>query len=259
MASDPAPSLVVTGNLVRWRGGKLGRDLGVVVETWTDGSRAKVLLDAGEELNFALPTDVLSRVTFPEGATVVVKNDGSHGVVTDHLSMPTGVSVYPESRFPTVQRRPFPKTACVLHRSPTRRRCSAGRLTEAHSAHNLRVAATRLALAHQFDELSSLSNSRVEIKPHQVGVLHRVATYVPTSLPARGRGRAREDDRGRTDHQGAEGPRRREPCPRSRAVRDRLAVAVRAEDEVQRGLRPLQPGRRLNTSRRTIPARTSGR
>jgi SNF2 family DNA or RNA helicase len=44
---------------------------------------------------------------------------------------------------------------------------------------NLRVAATRLLFAHQFDELSSLSNSRVEIKPHQVGVLHRVATSYP--------------------------------------------------------------------------------
>ena len=33
--------------------------------------------------------------------------------------------------------------------------------------------------AHQFDELSSLSNSRVEIKQHQVGVLHRVATSYP--------------------------------------------------------------------------------
>src|SRR4029079_5479018 len=38
---------------------------------------------------------------------------------------------------------------------------------------------TRLLFAHQYDELSSLSNSRVEIKEHQVGVLHRVATSYP--------------------------------------------------------------------------------
>ena len=53
-----------------------------------------------------------------------------------------------------------------------------GKLDSARSV-NLRIAATRLLFAHQYDELSSLSNSRVEIKPHQVAVLHRVAATFP--------------------------------------------------------------------------------
>lgn len=44
---------------------------------------------------------------------------------------------------------------------------------------NLRIVATRLQYAHRYDELSSLSNSRVEIKPHQVAVVHRVTTSFP--------------------------------------------------------------------------------
>ncbi len=50
-------------------------------------------------------------------------------------------------------------------------------------AHNLRLAGTRLSFAHQFDELSSLSNSRVEIKPHQVGVLLVSPGYTPSIPP----------------------------------------------------------------------------
>src|SRR5439155_10366823 len=53
-----------------------------------------------------------------------------------------------------------------------------GELDTARSV-NLRLAATRLLFSHQYDDLSSLSNSRVEIKPHQVGVLHRVASSYP--------------------------------------------------------------------------------
>ncbi len=78
VATDGITPAFVTGNLVRWRGGQLGRDIGVVVETPLDGRMARVVLDVGEELNFRNPTAVLSRVEFAEGAPVVVKNDGSH-------------------------------------------------------------------------------------------------------------------------------------------------------------------------------------
>ena len=124
---------------------------------------------------------------------------------------------------------------------------------------NLRLAATRLLFAHQYDELSSLSNSRVEIKPHQVGVAPPRRDDVPAPLHPRRRGRARKDDRGRPDHQGAQGARRRQARPDPRAVGDRLPVAVRAEDEVQRGLRALQPSDRSPASRPSTLARTSGR
>ena len=95
VATDGITTTFVTGNLVRWRGGQLGRDIGVVVETPLDGRMARVVLDVGEELNFRNPTAVLSRVEFAEGAPVVVKNDGSHGgVVSSRLNLANGVSVY---------------------------------------------------------------------------------------------------------------------------------------------------------------------
>src|SRR5688500_8131958 len=93
-AMTDRPDRLAVGCLVRWRGGQLGADLGVVVEATTDGRRAKVLLDVGEEINFALPTQVLTRVEFAEGATVVVKNDGRYGVVTSRLATPSGIRVY---------------------------------------------------------------------------------------------------------------------------------------------------------------------
>jgi SNF2 family DNA or RNA helicase len=170
--------VLAPGNLVRWRGGQLGQDLGVVVESWMEGRRAKVLLDIGDELSFALPTDVLSRVVFSEGATVLVKNDGSHGVVTHQMSLPNGVAVYrialPDGSEKTVPEDSL-RPAQITNPATLLRRGEYGETFR----HNLRVAATRLAFAHQYDELSSLSNSRVEIKPHQVGVLSRVAATYP--------------------------------------------------------------------------------
>ena len=57
-------------------------------------------------------------------------------------------------------------------------RLRAGELNSPRST-NLRLAATRLIFAYQHDELSTLGNSRVELKPHQVGVVHRVAESYP--------------------------------------------------------------------------------
>lgn len=172
------PDRLTAGNLVRWRGGQLGQDLGVVVETWNDGRRAKVLLDIGEELSFALPTDVLSRVAFSEGAAVVVRNDGSHGVVTQQMQLANGVAVY-RIALPGGSEKTVPEDS--LRPAQVTNPVSLLRGAEFGDSfsHNLRIAGTRLALAHQFDELSSLSNSRVEIKPHQVAVLYRVASTYP--------------------------------------------------------------------------------
>jgi ATP-dependent helicase HepA len=163
------------GNLVRWRGGQLGSDLGVVGTV--NGRHVLVRLDDGQEITFVLPTDVLSRVLFSEGTTVAVRNEGSHGVVTERIDLPHGVAVYRvtfpdgEKLIPEDSLRPAQVTNPVtLLRS--------GTYGDAFSQ-NLKVAGARLAIAHKYDELSSLSNSRVDIKPHQVGVLHRVASSYP--------------------------------------------------------------------------------
>ena len=222
---------ISVGALVRWIGGDVQR-LGVVIAAASNGRSVTVHFDDGESLQFALPAENLVRLIFEKGETVKLEATGERGNVADvlpaddrvlyvvALSDGTRKTVTEDGVRPAIETDPLA-------------RMRSGELDSARSV-NLRIAATRLLFAHQFDELSSLSNSRVEIKPHQVGVLHRVATTVSASLPPRRRGRPRKDDRGGPDHQGAQGARLRKPGPGPCAVGDRLAVAVRAEDEVQR-------------------------
>jgi superfamily II DNA or RNA helicase len=153
----------------------MGADLGVVVDA-PDAGRILVRLDDGQEINFVLPTDVLTRVVLPEGANVTVR-DGSQGVITERLDIGLGVAVYRVS-FPEGEKlvpEDSLRPAQIINPVTLLRGGSFGDTF----THNLRVAGTRLAIAHQYDELSSLSNSRVDIKAHQVGVLHRVTSSYP--------------------------------------------------------------------------------
>jgi SNF2 family DNA or RNA helicase len=165
----------VTGNLVRWLNGPAGHDLGEVVSVVA--GRVHVRLDTGEERAFVWPSEVLEPLVFAPGRHVRVVGGDEVGVVAESqqmdgrrfyvVNLPQGVrrTVMESGLRPAVITDPE-----ALLRS--------GELDFARSV-NLRVAATRLLFAHQFDELSSLSTSRVEIKPHQVGVVHRVVTSYP--------------------------------------------------------------------------------
>jgi ATP-dependent helicase HepA len=155
----------------------MGMDIGVVTNVQADGRRATIRFDSGDELTFALPTDTLERVEFADGTHLLVKNDGHVGVVVGRvpiddihvyrLSFPDGsVKAVPED---SIRLAPITDPVLLLRQ---------GEFASPFSM-NLRIAATRMLFEHQFDELSSLSNSRVELKPHQVGVLHRVASTYP--------------------------------------------------------------------------------
>jgi SNF2 family DNA or RNA helicase len=162
------------GSLVRWQAGPQG-GVGVVVDA--SPRQVRVRFDTGEEQIFVWPNDVLERVTFEAGTQVQVLADGEVGVVVARseardrffyaVGLPGGIQK-------TVAEDGL-RTAVITDPLYLLR---TGSLDSARSV-NLRLAATRLLFAHQFDELSSLSNSRVEIKEHQVGVLHRVATSYP--------------------------------------------------------------------------------
>ena len=164
------------GNLVRWRNGQAG-NIGVVIEALQDGRQARVHFDSGETLVFAWPSSALERVVFHAGSQVESTADHQVGVVTA-LTVNAGVVIYQvalaggalKAVAETGLRPALVTDPVSILRS--------GDLGLARST-NLRVAATRLLLAHQFDGLSSLSNSRVEIKEHQVSVVHRVATSYP--------------------------------------------------------------------------------
>jgi ATP-dependent helicase HepA len=162
------------GNLVRWQNGPSG-NIGVVKDV--SPRHITVLFDHGEQQTFVLPNDVLTRVTFDPGTLVQIQPGGERGVVIGHdevsnlllyrinLASGSQPNVVETSLRPAILTNPL-----ELLRQ--------GKLHSARSV-NLRLTATRLLFEHQYGELPSLSNSRVEIKPHQVGVLHRIVSSYP--------------------------------------------------------------------------------
>jgi ATP-dependent helicase HepA len=163
-----------SGQLLRWKS-EAGDGYGVV--SAVAGRRVAVRMDAGEELQFAWPSEVLERVEFAAGDPVEVVGANQAGVVADRNEV--GGRMFYEVTLPGNVRRTITEDGLrpAVFTDPMER-LRAGQLDSARST-NLRLAASRLLLAHQFDELSALSNSRVEIKPHQVAVVHRVATSFP--------------------------------------------------------------------------------
>jgi ATP-dependent helicase HepA len=166
---------VVAGNLVRWASGASG-GLGVVVAV-DGGRRIQVRFDTGEENLFAWPNDVLERVVFTPGSQIHLLADNEVGVVSNVTEV-DGKVFYAVQLPGGVQKTVLEDGVRVAVITDPLQLMRSGTLDSARSV-NLRIAATRLLFAHQYDELSSLSNSRVEIKQHQVGVLHRVATSYP--------------------------------------------------------------------------------
>ena len=165
---------LVKGNLVRWINGP-ANNIGVVAGF--DNRNVAVLFDTGENLLFALPVDVLLAVIFNIGDSVQVSPGDLLGVVIQSRSV-EGLNLY-EISMPDGTHPWFDEWALRPHKiTDPLEMLRAGKLHSARST-NLRVSATRLFFDYKFNEFSSLSNSRMEIKPHQVGVLHRVATSYP--------------------------------------------------------------------------------
>jgi superfamily II DNA or RNA helicase len=165
--------VLVPGNLVRWVNGPTG-DIGMVTEA--SNGRVKVRFDSGDEHQFAVAAGMLEPVIYEPGAQVEFTADRTVGVVKARV-IHDGVNVYKVST-PSGMKTALEASLKPAVLSDPIALLRAGQVHSARST-NLRLTATRLAYAHQFDELSSLSNSRVEIKPHQVAVLHRVASNYP--------------------------------------------------------------------------------
>lgn len=167
---------LVERNLVRWFQPGTA-EIGVVSTVEQNGKRISVRLDSGETKTFVWPSEVVERFVLDVGQHVRISPGGKTGVING-VETHGGLSFYAVSH-------PGGQTAVVMEDSvrpapitdPVER-LRAGHLNTARST-NLRVAATRLSYAHQHDALSTLGNSRVEIKPHQVGVVHRVASSYP--------------------------------------------------------------------------------
>jgi len=165
---------IAKGAVVRWRNGQTG-NIGVVDEV--ANGRARVRFDSGETHDYAWPSSVLERVVFAVGAQVETMADHEIGVVTLQ-TMSNGLLVYQVSLAGGATKSVVEtglRPAAITDPIALLR---AGEFSTARTS-NLRIAATRIVFAHQYDDLSSLANSRVEIKEHQVAVVHRVATTYP--------------------------------------------------------------------------------
>ncbi len=175
-AGTPPP---VRGNLIRWsNGGSRTGEFGVINEATQNGHvQVRVRLDTGDEHSFVWPSSALERIVFAPGDEVQTSNDGEAGVVAS--AQETNGVLWYSVRLPGGVRKVVMESglrpAIITDAVELLRR---GVVHDARST-NLRLVATRLLYAHRYDELSSLSNSRVEIKPHQVAVVHRVSTSFP--------------------------------------------------------------------------------
>ena len=162
---------LVTGSVVRWPSAP-GSPLGVVVEH--DGLRVLVRFDGNNELSeFNARAGVVERV---ELAGLVRRvSTGSIGLVQAKATpAPPRWQVIFDGRPLTVAEadlRPH-----VL--DDPRSRMLEGRLGSARKF-SLAVTARRYEIEQLTNDLVSLGESRVDIKPHQVSVVHRVITNYP--------------------------------------------------------------------------------
>ena len=167
-------SILKRHNLVRW----YGEDAPLVgVITAVENGRLHVRFDNGRELQFAQDGGALERLLLAPGAPAVLPGTGERvtlgearevkGVLFYEVTLASGAAqhVLEDALRPAVLSDPVD-------------RMRAGELDRARSV-NLRLAGTRLRFAFEQDELASLQASRVEIKAHQVGVVHRVSRSYP--------------------------------------------------------------------------------
>src|SRR4051794_22886983 len=169
----PMPNALIPKNLVRWRApGEAA--LGTVLRV--DAGRVTVRFDDGEERQFA-SSEVLERATFDVGQHVRIVAGDEVGVV--QVVFPYKNLVLYKVGLPGGSTKTVPEDGVrpAVITDPVER-LRAGQLHSARRT-NLRVAASRLLYAYQHEDLSTLGNSRVELKPHQVGVVHRVAGTYP--------------------------------------------------------------------------------
>jgi ATP-dependent helicase HepA len=161
-------------HLVRWPEAD-GSPYGVIIGV--EGTRVEVRFDDGQTLTFAADGEALERVALEKGTPVTMPATGKTGTVADVLES-KGLRFYElTTTAGTPQHVPESGLRPLVLSDPVER-LRAGQLDAARSV-NARLSAMRLRYAFEQDELASLHASRVEIKPHQVGVVHRVTGAYP--------------------------------------------------------------------------------
>ena len=165
---DPA---LIVGALVIWLEHKL---LGVIEAI--EGRQATVNLDDGRTIKFLTDAGVIERVIDVGSRVVKVNSQANPGVVTRAISgqqRPTWQVTFPSN------------TEMILESGlrPAPIKDPLEKLLKGHTGHpnnfNLKSVAADLWTQHLHNDLVSLAHARVDLKPYQVGVAHRVITEYP--------------------------------------------------------------------------------
>ena len=163
--------MISIGGRVRWAAGALDGHVSRI-----EGQRAHIVFDNGTEQTFSIDADVLESTPFGVGDQVM-RGDGVVGVVLGTVTTPT---------YPTVQVAFADGTSSNVVEMSLRpatlddpiKRFRANQVGTA-TQFNLRSVAADLWTRHLHDSLVSLSHARVDLKPHQVSVVHRVISSYP--------------------------------------------------------------------------------
>ena len=140
------------------------------------GQVAKVILDNDDEHNVSIASGAIEPDPFSIGARVVNSN-GVRGIIS---------GAAPSERLPTWRvdwADGQTSSAVEMSLRPAElldpvERMEAGEISSAHEF-NLRSVAADMWARNRSEELVSLAHARVDLKPHQVSVAHRVVSEVP--------------------------------------------------------------------------------
>jgi superfamily II DNA or RNA helicase len=163
------------GALVSWPRGEGA--VGVITESIQGGRQVRARFDDGQELTFSTQSSEIKRFLFQPGDPVQLVSGGAVGVIASGKLV--GENIYytvvlPGNAVKTLSEeslRPATLTDPV-------ERLRTGKTGEPRKF-ALRSTATRYVFANRYDEFTSLGNSRIEAKPHQISVAHRVVSAYP--------------------------------------------------------------------------------
>ena len=163
--------MIQMGGRIRWAAGSQDGYIGRI-----EGRRAYVVFDDGSEQIFSLDAGVLEEKPFVMGDRVM-RADGVVGVVIEQVQTQT----YPTVKVVFADGTSSSAVEMALRPATLDDPIERFRANQLGTAEqfNLRSVAADLWTRHLHDSLVSLSHARVDLKPHQVAVVHRVISSYP--------------------------------------------------------------------------------
>jgi len=163
------------GVLVRWPRHK--GEVGVVARLSQGGKQVRVRFDDGREQELVAHPSTVERFLFQPGAPVQTLSSSGVGVVVNAKLVEQ--KIFYNVSFPGNVKKAVSETSLrpAVLTDPVER-LRAGQVASPRKF-ALRSTAARYAFANRYDEFASLENSRIEAKPHQISVAHRVISAHP--------------------------------------------------------------------------------